>query len=86
MGLPIEWTKNLKSKSDKEDFEKTLRNSTVAMFRLKEILESWDNGLNSKELREDTYADASWAFKQAHRNGERATIKKLLDLLSYMEK
>jgi hypothetical protein len=80
--LSLEWTKGL-SEKEKEEFEQMVRRSLVVP-RLLGIIKEWELELSNKETSED-YSDAAWAYKQAHRNGDRSRIKKLKDLLSFKE-
>lgn len=85
MGLPLEWTKNLKTDQEKQDFESLLRNSTRVMSRLRSILDDWEKELTQREYAPNDYDSPAWGYKQAHRNGERSRIKKLKDLLSFLK-
>ena len=81
--LATVWTSHIKDSEKKKGFEETVRNSTVALGRLKEILIEEDKALSNASLKSPN-GDPSWAFTQAHISGERNRIKKLLDLLSFM--
>jgi hypothetical protein len=76
-----QWTKHLRSEKEKEDFLAILGNSTTVLYRLRDILVEELTGINNSECSISDFEDASWSHKQAFRNGERARIKKLLDLL-----
>lgn len=82
--LSLEWTRNLKDPKRKEDFEKTLRNSTVAINRLLEILDEWEEELDKEESSRSNYGPG-WDYQQAHRNGDRSRLRKLRDLLGFMK-
>lgn len=83
-GTPLAWTKGLSDK-EKEDLEVQLRNSVV-LRRLLLILNEKLQTLSDQEVSVQDYDDPSWAFKQAHRNGERKGLKTIRDLLNFLEK
>lgn len=82
-GLSVEWTKHLKDPDRKAGFEKTLRNNTLIMDRLYDILTEWERLVLASETNPADYDAASWSHKQAHRNGNREIIKKLKDLVGF---
>jgi hypothetical protein len=84
MNLDVTWTKHL-PKESKAEFEKVVRGSTVALRRLKEIAKEWETELSRAEVSVKDYDTASWAAKQAHRNGQRQAYKQLSDLLSFLK-
>jgi hypothetical protein len=81
--LSTAWSKHLKDKSKKSDLESAIRNSTVALYRLKDLLREEDAALSNLQISQPDN-DASWAFRQAHLSGERLRIRKVLDLLSFL--
>jgi hypothetical protein len=83
-GLPLVWTKHLKSAKEKEDFESLLRNSTQVLRRLKQILEEKEKDITSSQLKIEDYDSPSWAFKEAHRHGRQAELKSLRDLIDFV--
>lgn len=85
-GLPLVWLKSLKTDKEKEDFELVLRNSTMVVDRLIEIVDEWDAELTSKDLSETDFDTPNWEVKQAARIGDRRRIKKLRDLFSFRTK
>ena len=80
--LPIEWTKHIKDAVKKEEFEKTIRASQTIVSRLIELLDEQISGLDKQETSISDYETPSWSEKQAHRNGQRSTLRRLKDLLS----
>jgi len=80
------WTKHLGKPEEKERFEKVLRNSTIVLSRLLEILEEEENLLDNQETSPSQFDNPSWAHKQAFRLGEKSRIKKLKDLLGFIQK
>ena len=69
------WSSNLKG-SDKKDFESVVQNSSMLLDRLTEILEQRVTELNTTSKAD--YESASWAFKQADRNGQVRAFKEIL--------
>jgi len=69
----------------KEKTAATILNSTVALERLREICDELISSVHSEERDKTEYENGSWAYKQAHRNGELSAyhmIRKLTDHLS----
>jgi hypothetical protein len=81
--LSLEWFKDIPTER-KEEFERALRSSTTIVSQLLHLLDTWELDLNAQETIVD-YDTPSWAAKQAHRNGDRARIRKLRDLLSFLK-
>lgn len=77
----LEWFKGVQ---DEEQFEKTLRSAHVPLAKLRSILEDLERSLNNREASEQDFSDPNWSHKQAFRNGQKATIKKVKDLLSFI--
>lgn len=86
MGLPLEWLKSLHTDKERQDFEEVLRNSTMVVDRLIELLDEWDAELTNKDLKETDFDTPNWEVKQAARIGDRRRIKKLRDLFSFRTK
>ncbi len=83
-GIPVDWIKGLPL-DEQVEFEKTLRHSTYVLTRLSEILESKLTSIEREENSTVVYDTPSWAFKQAHLNGERSGLTKVKKLLSFLE-
>lgn len=83
--INMKWLKHVKSDAEKEQFTKTVLASLPALNRLRELLEDELEQLSKQETSLSDYTDASWGYKQAHRNGERAFAKKVLELLSFQK-
>ena len=81
--LLIDWTKHLTDPDKRESFEKTLRNNTLVLARLRDIVDEWEQAILREETKPDQYSTANWGMLQAHKNGNRETIKRLKDLLSF---
>lgn len=83
MSISLEWLRSLKTDKEREDFEAVLRNSTMVVDRILEILSEWEDELNSKDLKETDFDTPNWDMKQAARIGDRRRIRKLRDLFSF---
>ena len=79
------WTKNLQDSKEIEEFESLLRNSRFTLGRLSVLLKERLEEISRQERSSDQYNVASWAALQAHRNGAYSEIRKVLDLLSFLE-
>lgn len=77
------WTQHLTNEKSKEEFSSSVQGSRTVLERLKEILESKEEALNSQEMSVKDFDTPNWSEKQAFRNGRRLEIhdlKKLVDL------
>lgn len=84
--LATEWTKHLRDKEAKEDFERLLRNSTISLGRLREILEEKLEALDRSEVKTEVYDSPNWAYKQADVNGCRRILMNLIQMLEFTKK
>lgn len=78
------WTKNLEDEAVQLDFEDTLRRSSVALRRLKEILEQDLQALSDADCTTKDFDNPVWAYQQAARIGEKTRLKKTLLLLDFL--
>jgi hypothetical protein len=76
-----DWTRHLHSEQ-KDDFARTIRSSTVALNRLRDLVSEYENELDRIELKLDTYDTPSWAYKQAHINGRRQELQRIKSLVT----
>ena len=83
--LQMVWTKHLKDQKKKQDFELALRNDTLVLGRLQEILEERFKDLEYQEMKMEDYHNPSWAYKQAHQNGYKAGLNFVKDLLKFLD-
>lgn len=81
--LSVEWFKGV-PEDRRKDFETALRNSTLALGRLYDLLGEWEEELDRAEIKITDYDTPNWSEKAAHRNGDRSRIRKLRDLLSFL--
>ena len=88
MGLPTPWIRHL-SQADqvtKDNFEAAIRNSTVALGRLREILTEEIDSIDRAELSEKQFETPNWDYKQAFWSGQRSKLVSLLSLLNFDQK
>lgn len=83
--LAITWTQGI-PEDRKASTESAIRNSTIALGRLQEILAEKLEATASKEASLDAYESPSWSHRQAHLNGYRQGLTELLQLLSFLDK
>ena len=81
--LNLVWTKHIKDVEERTRFESNLRNNTLLLGRLRDILQDKLDSLDKEEVSSEDYDSPSWAFKQANRLGRKAEIKSLMDLLEF---
>lgn len=80
--LSTAWT-NGKTEQAKEDFETIVRNSTLLLTRLKEIIEEQERALLNNSFSVSDFSDPNWSHKQAFRNGELSQLTKLKQLVPF---
>jgi hypothetical protein len=83
-GISTEWIRGL-PKDEQEDFEKSLRHSTVVLSRLVALLDEQLKNLDRIENSVEVYDSPSWAYKQAHINGERSRLTKIRQLFNFLD-
>lgn len=84
MTVPTIWTQNLPP-DKREAFENHLRNNTVLIDQLLNILRSKGASMTSKEATLDDFKDPNWAYKQAYRNGYKTAIKSVINLFNFLD-
>lgn len=78
--LPSVWFHGIDPEK-KEEFEGAIRNSTVALSKLYEILESYWDQLDLREMNEETFKCPEWANLQAYYGGQKKSIHKIMSLI-----
>lgn len=78
------WTRDIPEDS-KEKFLQALLNDTLVLGKMLSILENEAENLKVQEIREDSFDDPNWAFKQAYLNGQRNSLRKTIALLSFLK-
>lgn len=82
----LEWTKHLDNDPEaKQEFIELLRHSRKVLDRLQEICRSNVEGLDRVESSVKDFDSNSWPYKQAYRNGVRATLRQFIQLLDQKE-
>lgn len=82
MGIPSVWFKGLEGEK-KKDFEAYLRNSTVLVDKLVEIILDQIEALERKQIQEDFYKDPELTARLCYLNGQLAAYNRVLDLFRY---
>ena len=85
MALPLPWVRHLQDPEHRDKFEQSVRASVPALSRLYDLLEETEGSINKQELTIEDFANSDWAFKQAFRNGQKAQIKELKQLLQFIK-
>lgn len=85
MALPLPWVRHLRDQESKDKFEQSVRASVTALSRLYDLLEETEGSITKQETTIDDFASTDWAFKQAFRNGQKAQIKELKQLLQFIK-
>lgn len=81
--LDTRWINQIRDKEAKDNFEKLIRNSTLLLTRLKEIIEDRERELHAKAFSESDFDSNAWSHKQAARLGRLAELKALKDLIPF---
>lgn len=84
MNLSLEWTKHVRDPEKKKDFEAAIRNSTLVLGRVRDIVRERIASINSAETKAEDYNTSGWAFRQAFRNGRKAELRDLEALLQFL--
>lgn len=82
--LPLVWSKGLNQK-DIEALEYVLRNNSILIPKLLEIIDQMLDEESRSETTLSDYDSPSWSHKQADRNGARRAYKRIKSLFSYMD-
>lgn len=79
----IDWTKHLTDPEEKSRFTAQVENSRPVLRRLQQILAEKELTLDRVEMNIGVYNTDNWAYRQAHKNGNREMLwflNKLVDL------
>lgn len=81
------WFAHLKTKVEQEKFTEAVFNNynNVVLRRLYDILKKDLSDIDKRQSTEDAYTNASWPYLMAHMNGEKQSLKKLIDLLEFTQ-
>lgn len=80
--LSSAWTRHLPDQKAREDFAVIVRNSTLLLTRLGEILEEQEKQSVAASYSQDDFKDPNWSHKQAFRNGRLSMIKTLKEIIT----
>lgn len=75
------WVKHLKDPEEIERLNKAILGSTTMRNRLVDILKEKLQALDTQECSVSDYDNPSWSHKQAHRNGQKASLVEVLKLI-----
>lgn len=79
--LKTEWFKDLKTQVERDEFTKTVLNSTLALDKLRKIV--YNRVISGEKVTVDDYDSPSWSHKQADRNGWLRAHREILELLDF---
>lgn len=78
----IDWFKG-RSEKEKEDLEYVLRNNTILIQSILDILTRYEQEEDRSEISPSQYDNPSWAYKQADKNGARRSLSKVKALFTF---
>lgn len=84
--IPVQWLKNVSDPKKRAEAEAIIRNSTVALSRLLDLVEEKEQTINSQELTASDFDSPSWSHKTAFRLGQKAALKDLKELLAFIKR
>lgn len=79
--MKIQWTAHLKDDEAKDRFQKHILSSKPVLDRLRFLLEERRKAIEGIETGVEKYIQPGWSAIQAHYNGEKASIKYILNLI-----
>lgn len=80
----IDWFQG-RSEKEKAELEYILRNNTILMQALLDILTRYEQAESRTEISSGQYDNPSWAYKQADINGAKRALAKVRTLFTIME-
>lgn len=83
--MDTRWGRHIQDKAKREEFEKYLLNTQTAFRRLKDLLEEFEKEVDNTEFSITDFDSPAWAAKQAFRNGQRSSIRKVKELLNFVK-
>lgn len=83
MKVSTKWTKHIADPEKRDSFVKALGASSLGFGRLSDLIRERQNEIDSTEFRVSDFEDPSWSHKQAFRNGQKAMMKEILDLINF---
>jgi hypothetical protein len=82
-GIPLIWFQGVRPEA-KSDFEGLLRNSSVVLSKLQEILESHLAVITETEESEEFYNDPNLTHRMAFNRGQASALKTILTLIDFI--
>ena len=82
--IPEHWLVGAKTSAERDQIKSLVLSSTILLDKLREILYNIEVSKRGSVLGD--YDTPSWAYKQAHLNGELAMLKKITDLATITER
>jgi hypothetical protein len=76
------WTSHLATDEEKKRFENEIRGSRHVLDRIRDLIKADLSGLEASENSAKVYDLPNWDYRQAHKNGSRATYETILKLLN----
>lgn len=74
------WTQHLETEDEKEAFRQEVLSAKRVLERLSDILQEDIEGINNVEMSTKIYDLPNWDFRQAHANGLKQGLNKVLIL------
>ena len=84
MSIKTQWFKGLDDQQ-KADFQTVLLNNTTLFRQLLKILKERHETIEKRSYDEETYKTPDWASLEAFRNGKRAELEFLADLIDFSD-
>lgn len=75
------WVKDLKNEEERTKFKETVLNSQKVLDKLREIV--YNMSIDRERVKSTDYDSPSWAYKQAHLNGEQEAYRKVIEILTF---
>jgi hypothetical protein len=76
------WFQGCKTDEDKDKIKALLLNDHFVLDKLSKIV--YNMVIKNTKATKQDYTDASWAFKQAHVNGELDALRKILSIIDVL--
>lgn len=78
----LDWYRHLTDPKEREELASTIKNSTIAINRLREIVEEREKALLAEEITPSAFDNPSWAYKEARNIGRRQELQYMKLLLT----
>lgn len=86
--LASDWFIGVTSNEDRQKFEQHILNSynDRVLKQIRKLVERKLISLDNSEMSRMSYENPSWAYEQAHKNGERSAYDYILNLINFVNK